>query len=145
MFNSFQKFGWLVSTYTTTEKELIGIERINQFLKNKTESFSKDTSSSAIQKGELVFDRVCMTYDPDKPPALNDISFKCTKGNKIAVCGRTGSGKSTILNCAIGLYKTNKGRILIDGQPKSFQELKNLRKHIVITLPFFIRLNFFDI
>ena len=121
-----------MGSYTSTERELIGLERINQYLKNKTESFSADEEIDSPSKGEsLKLENVVMSYDPPKPPALKGISFECAKGKKVAICGRTGSGKSSILNCAIGLYKTEKGEIRMGGNSKTFQQLKDLRKNIV--------------
>lgn len=133
-FNYFYaKFGNFVTSYTSTERELIGIERINQYLKNNTESFSTNEQLKSTNNSDsLKFENVVMSYDPSKPPALKGISFECSKGKKVAICGRTGSGKSSILNCSIGLYKIEKGQILIGGSSKDFQQLKDLRKNIVI-------------
>lgn len=120
-------------TYTATERELIGVERINEYINNDTEYFSEESSAHHEPAGNtsIEFKNVVMSYDPSKPAALRGINLKCPPGMKVAICGRTGSGKSSVLNCAIGLYQITSGEILYKGKSKTLQELRELRKHLV--------------
>ena len=56
--------------------------------------------------------------------ALKKFNLKIRKGEKIAFCGRTGSGKTSILNCLFNLYSINEGQIFIDGIPINEYSLK---------------------
>ena len=56
--------------------------------------------------------------------ALKNLNLKIKRGEKIAFCGRTGSGKTSILNCLFNMYPVNKGEIYIDGIPISTFSLK---------------------
>ena len=63
---------------------------------------------------EIEFKNVCFGYDPGSL-ILKDVSFRCSKGDKIAIVGTTGSGKTTIANLLAGLYFPLSGQILING------------------------------
>ena len=62
--------------------------------------------------GEISFQNVSFQYD--QQAILSDVSFTVKKGQKVAICGPTGAGKSTIVNLLVRLYDPNKGKILID-------------------------------
>ena len=67
--------------------------------------------------GNIVFDHVTFRYNKGDEPALKDISFEFKNGEIIALVGKTGSGKSTILKLLSNLYTQESGNILIDGMP----------------------------
>ena len=67
--------------------------------------------------GDIVFDHVTFRYNKGDEPALKDVSFEFKKGEIIALVGKTGSGKSTILKLLSNLYTQESGSILIDGRP----------------------------
>ncbi len=56
-----------------------------------------------------------LTYDNGKSMALKDVSFKVKAGERVAFCGRTGSGKSSIMNLIVKLYPISNGTIRING------------------------------
>lgn len=68
----------------------------------------------AIQ-GEIEFREVSFSYRPDAPLVLNRVSFRIRPGEKVAVIGRIGSGKSTLQKLALGLYQPTAGMVLVDG------------------------------
>lgn len=84
-------------------------------------------------KGEIIFDRVSFAYKPEAP-VLKNVSFTIQPGEKIAIVGYTGSGKTTIINLLNRLYDWQKGTILIDGVNIKEYDLKNLRNQIA-TVP----------
>ena len=65
--------------------------------------------------GEVVFDRVSLRYRAGLPIVLSDVSFAISAGQKVGVCGRTGSGKSTTLLALLRLAEAETGHIFIDG------------------------------
>ena len=66
-------------------------------------------------KGEVEFKNVTFTYPGGNEPTLKDLSFKIMQGEKVAILGKMGSGKSTIARLLAGLYEPDVGSILIDG------------------------------
>ena len=65
--------------------------------------------------GEIEFKDVTFSYPGAEMPSLVDVSFKIKPGEKVAILGRVGSGKSTLQKLAMGLFQPNEGAVLIDG------------------------------
>jgi ATP-binding cassette, subfamily B, multidrug efflux pump len=65
--------------------------------------------------GKIVFDRVTFTYPGSEEPALSDISMHIRKGDRIGIVGRTGAGKTSLVQLIPRIYDPQKGRILLDG------------------------------
>jgi ATP-binding cassette, subfamily B, multidrug efflux pump len=70
----------------------------------------------AISRGEVAFDDVVFHYDLDKPALMNHLSLHIKSGEKIGLVGRSGAGKSTIVNLLLRFYDVQSGSIKIDGQ-----------------------------
>lgn len=81
-------------------------------------------------KGNIEFKNVSFKYAPELPYALKDISFKIELGKTLAILGRTGSGKSSIVNVLLRLYDINEGEILVDGHEVKDVTLNSLRENI---------------
>jgi len=81
--------------------------------------------------GHIKFENVTFGYDPNKP-VIADISFEVKPGEKVAIVGPTGSGKSTLIKLIPRFYDPQSGRILIDGIDVRKVKVKSLRKHIGI-------------
>jgi len=81
--------------------------------------------------GKISFDHVTFSYN-HQSPAIKDISFSTKPGEKIAIVGPTGAGKSTLVNLFIQLYKTKQGKILFDGKDAATLNLRSLRERIGI-------------
>ena len=118
--------GWVTSIVQQAEASQ---ERINEFLEQVPE-ISNDTDASSVLQGTIEFKKVGITYDDTNITALKDISFKVNPGETIAILGKTGSGKSTIVNLISRLYDASNGTILIDGVPIKKTNLDNLRNQI---------------
>lgn len=115
--------GWVTSIVQEAEASQ---NRINEFLKTKPEIQNKNTELSEI-KGEIEFKEVSFTYDDTNIQALKNVSFKVKSGQTLAVIGKTGSGKSTILDLVGRLYDVDHGTILIDQKPIETLNLYSLR------------------
>ncbi|OHA63018.1 MAG: hypothetical protein A2748_03815 [Candidatus Wildermuthbacteria bacterium RIFCSPHIGHO2_01_FULL_45_20] len=83
-------------------------------------------------KGKLEFRNVSFSYDEDQAPALHDINFIANPGQKIALVGRSGQGKSTLVDLISLYYRPTRGSILIDGRDTRRIHLDNLRSQIAI-------------
>ena len=82
-----------------------------------------------VSRGAIVFDHVSFEYRPHEP-VLNDLSFTVEPGQKIAIVGPTGSGKTTIIKLLNRFYDVQSGRILVDGIDVREWDLRALRRTI---------------
>ncbi|MBQ1523028.1 MAG: ABC transporter ATP-binding protein, partial [Erysipelotrichaceae bacterium] len=80
--------------------------------------------------GEIEFDHVSFRYEDDLPEALHDIDFKIKKGETFAIMGRTGAGKTTVVNLITRLFDVTDGEIRLDGHAIKQIPLKVLRENI---------------
>ena len=118
--------GWVTSMVQQAEASQ---KRINEFLKEVPEIQNTTTNSFKIE-GNIEFKNVSITYDDTNITALKDVSFFVKKGEKVAILGKTGSGKSSITNLISRLYDVDKGSVLIDNTPIKEINLIDLRKDI---------------
>jgi ATP-binding cassette subfamily B protein len=119
--------GWITSMVQRAEASQ---ERINEFLSESPNIKNNSPESSEDILGDIEFKNVSFTYEDTNIVALKNISFKVKKGETLAIMGKTGSGKSTILELIGRLYDVNKGEILIDGKPIESYNLDELRKQL---------------
>lgn len=82
-------------------------------------------------QGEVIFENVGFSYSPDRV-ALKNISLHARPGERVALVGPTGAGKSTLVNLLPAFYELTSGRILIDGQEVSRVWLESLREQISV-------------
>jgi ATP-binding cassette subfamily C protein LapB len=80
--------------------------------------------------GGIEFKNVHLTYPGQKLPALSDVSFRIEPGERVALIGRIGSGKTTIEKLVLGLYEPEKGAVLIDGTDIRQLDPADLRRNI---------------
>lgn len=118
--------GWVSSMIQEAEASQ---KRINEFLKIEPEIKNNSKGHSAID-GEISFNNVSFTYDDTNIVALKNIDFTIKKGETLAILGKTGSGKSTILSLISRLYDVTEGQITIDGKEISQLHLFDLRNSI---------------
>ncbi|MHA1796266.1 MAG: ABC transporter ATP-binding protein [Promethearchaeota archaeon] len=112
-------------------QSLFGIlERLLESSEQKDIKESTDYQLPALSlKGEIEFNRVYFAYTPEKP-ILQNISFKAFPGERIAIVGPTGAGKTTIASILMRFYSHQNGEILIDGEKIESYPLTALRKSI---------------
>ncbi|RAJ07475.1 ATP-binding cassette subfamily B protein [Arenibacter echinorum] len=118
--------GWVTSIVQRAEASQ---KRINQFLQEEPNIVSTVKEETPI-KGKIEFKNVTFTYEDTNITALNNISFTINKGETVAILGKTGSGKSTILDLIARLYDIESGEILIDDIPIKQLNLQSLRQSI---------------
>lgn len=95
----------------------------------------KETSSDELEgvKGEVVFDNVSFSYNKDKP-LLENVSFRIKAGQKAAVVGPTGCGKTTLINLLMRFYDVDSGHITVDGKDITSVTRDSLRAHFGMVL-----------
>ena len=105
----------------------ISASRINEVLDTKISisdgHFERVDNNSPYA---IEFDKVSFKYQDSEDYVLKDIDFRVKKGEKVAIIGSTGSGKSTILNLLMRFYDVSEGKILVDGMDIKSYKLKNL-------------------
>ena len=118
--------GWVSSMVQEAEASQ---KRINEFLKIQPEIENTHSAKSDIN-GTIEFKNVRFVYEDSRITALNDVSFSIEKGKTLAILGKTGAGKSSILSLISRLYDVTEGEILIDGKSIKEQNLYDLRNSI---------------
>ena len=107
------QFANLITSYQQTKTAL---NSLNELMEREIE---RPRSKRFIQhpcfEGKIEFHNVTFTYPGETKPALDNVSFVIEPGDRVAIIGRIGSGKSTIQKLMLGFYKPDKGSILIDG------------------------------
>ncbi|KAK9899697.1 P-loop containing nucleoside triphosphate hydrolase protein [Cystobasidium minutum MCA 4210] len=93
---------------------------------------SKVAHTDWITAGSIMFQNVVLRYKPELPPALNSISFKVQGGQKVGIVGRTGCGKSTVLQALFRMIECESGQIHIDGIDIRQLPRKTLRQALTI-------------
>ncbi len=110
---------------------LAGAERIFDLMDEDPDDYRDELATGKRLQGEIEFDHVWLAYNPGEW-VLKDISFKVRPGEKIALVGHTGSGKTSIVNLILGMYPYQQGEILIDGKPLKKYALTDIRANIGI-------------
>lgn len=118
--------GWVTSLVQEAEASQ---KRINEFLKEEPQ-IKNNTALHSDIKGKIEFKNVSFKYEDTGIEALNHLSFSINQGETLAIIGKTGSGKSTILDLIGRLYDVDSGEILIDNTPIENINLKDLRTSI---------------
>tara|TARA_R110002049_G_scaffold283548_2_gene463625 strand:+ start:4898 stop:6649 length:1752 start_codon:yes stop_codon:yes gene_type:complete len=118
--------GWLTSVIQRAEASQA---RINEFLQEVPEIKNTVTTPMEVN-GKIEFKNVSFTYDDTNITALQNISFTINEGETVAIIGKTGSGKSTILDLIARLYDVSSGDILFDDTPIKDFNLNSLRQNI---------------
>ena len=107
----------------------VSAKRIQEVLDTKT-SIQDQGEKSLKEVNELTFSHVSFHYTGGEEKVLDDLSFTIKKGEKLAVIGSTGSGKSTLVKLIPRFYEPTKGEILINGINYEQYDLHSLRKQI---------------
>lgn len=114
-------------------KALVASDRINEILDKPSEYLNNGTLAPDI-KGDIEFKDVSFKFSDTQEHLLKKVNFKIKAGQTVAVIGRTGSGKSTIINLLLRMYDYADGDILIDGIPLKDIEKKHIRNRIGVVL-----------
>jgi len=118
--------GWIASL---SQQAAASQKRINEFLFTQP-SITNPANDPQPLKGHIVFENVGFVYPDTGIRALQNVSLEIKPGQKLAIIGRTGSGKTTIADLLVRMYDVTEGRITIDGRDIREHDLANLRRRI---------------
>ncbi len=119
--------GWIASII---QQAAASQKRINEFLDTEPTIGSTARLARRPLDGQVTFDKVSFTYPDTGIQALKNISFDLMPGQKMAIVGRTGSGKTTVADLLVRMYDVSSGKILIDNKDIREHDLANLRQNI---------------
>jgi ATP-binding cassette subfamily B protein len=124
--------------FTAIQAGLTAIERVSDIMREPIEirdaAITKTLyTESTAARGEIRFEQVSFGYKPDEY-VLHDLTFTIHPGEKVALVGPTGAGKSSIIRLLTRLYEVNEGRILIDGIDVRDLPQAELRRHMGVIL-----------
>ena len=118
--------GWVTSMIQQAEASQL---RINEFLQHQPEIQNHSITPITLQ-GKVDFKNVTFTYDDTNITALKKVTFSAEAGETVAILGKTGAGKSTIIELIARLYDAKEGSILMDGNSIETVNLNDLRNQI---------------
>lgn len=117
--------GWVASI---TQQAAASQKRINEFLKQKPEIAPDPSKPERPVRGRIEFRNVRFVYPDTGICALDNVSFVIEPGERIAITGKTGAGKTSIADLLLRLYDPTEGEILLDGIPLREYNLDQLRR-----------------
>ena len=129
----FRPLRQIADKFNTLQMGMVAANRIFKILDthSKINNLGKDVFNS--KDGSIEFKNVNFSYN-EKEVVLNNVSFKIKKGEKVAIVGATGSGKTTIVNLITRFYDAQKGKIIIGGINVRDYEIESLRNKISLVL-----------
>lgn len=137
MLNAVQVIQVVVREWADVESAMNSTERLHTYAHSLPEQ--PETSTKSAQgwptRGEVIFLDLHMRYRPDLPEALRGINLHIEAGEKVAIVGRTGAGKSSIVNALFRLTECSGGSISIDGHDISKIQLQDLRGKALSIIP----------
>lgn len=115
MRNFTQPITQLAAISNTLQQTIAASERVFEFLDEAEESPERNLASASAVKGSVAFEHIAFGYDAAKP-IIHDFSACVEQGEKVAIVGPTGAGKTTLVKLLMRFYDINGGDIKIDGQ-----------------------------
>ncbi|XP_041636480.1 ATP-binding cassette sub-family C member 9 isoform X2 [Cheilinus undulatus] len=130
---------WVVRNLADLEVQMAAVKKVNSFLSTESENYEGSMDSTQVpenwpQNGEIKIQDLCVRYDPMLKPVLKHVNAYIEPGQKVGICGRTGSGKSSLSLAFFNMVDMFEGKIIIDGIDICKLPLQTLRSRLSIIL-----------
>ncbi|XP_044042038.1 ATP-binding cassette sub-family C member 9 isoform X7 [Siniperca chuatsi] len=130
---------WVVRNLADLEVQMAAVKKVNSFLSTESENYEGSMDTSQVpenwpQNGEIKIQDLCVRYDPVLKPVLKHVNAYIEPGQKVGICGRTGSGKSSLSLAFFNMVDIFEGKIVIDGFDICKLPLQTLRSRLSIIL-----------
>uniref|UniRef100_A0A8C3BQR6 ATP binding cassette subfamily C member 9 n=1 Tax=Cairina moschata TaxID=8855 RepID=A0A8C3BQR6_CAIMO len=130
---------WVVRNLADLEVQMGAVKKVHSFLNMESENYDGYLDSSQVpkdwpQEGEIKIENLCVRYENNLKPVLKHVKAYIKPGQKVGICGRTGSGKSSLSLAFFRMVDIFDGRIVIDGIDISKLPLHTLRSRLSIIL-----------
>ncbi|XP_036977820.1 ATP-binding cassette sub-family C member 9 isoform X3 [Acanthopagrus latus] len=130
---------WVVRNLADLEVQMAAVKKVNSFLTTESENYEGSMDTSQVpenwpQDGEIKIQDLCVRYDPMLKPVLKHVNAYIEPGQKVGICGRTGSGKSSLSLAFFNMVDIFEGKIVIDGIDICKLPLQTLRSRLSIIL-----------
>jgi ABC-type multidrug transport system fused ATPase/permease subunit len=136
-----QTLNWFVRQTSDVETHIVSVERLSEYsndretfpYEKRTDDDDQVLADSWPQKGKLELKNFSLVYKKDNPPALDNLELHIENGQKVGICGRTGSGKSSLALSLFRLFEPEeKSQYILDGVDCMRIDLERLRKTLTI-------------
>ncbi|XP_050516933.1 probable multidrug resistance-associated protein lethal(2)03659 [Diabrotica virgifera virgifera] len=126
-------FQWGMRQWSELENQMTSVERVQEYadLKHEEDNHTAEPDKTWPDQGKVEFKNMSLQYSPDDPPVLKNLSFVIQPSEKVGIVGRTGAGKSSLIQAVFRLTHID-GSILIDDIDTKSVALKKLRSKISI-------------
>lgn len=125
--------GDLSDKFSILQNAISSMKKIDEFLTENREEENIEKGKAIESKGNISLNNVCFSYEKNNN-VLENINLKTEKGQKIAIVGYTGAGKSTLANLILAFYKPTSGEIYFEGENLLSLSKQQLRKNMAIVL-----------
>ncbi|KAG9342260.1 hypothetical protein JZ751_016762 [Albula glossodonta] len=130
---------WVVRNLADLEVQMAAVKKVNSFLSTESENYEGSMDVSQVpedwpQQGEIKIQDLSVRYDPMLKPVLKHVNAYINPGQKVGICGRTGSGKSSLSLAFFNMVDMFEGKIVIDGIDICKLPLQTLRSRLSIIL-----------
>ncbi|KAI4597228.1 hypothetical protein KJ359_004741 [Pestalotiopsis sp. 9143b] len=124
----------LIKMWTMMESSIGAVARVKRFA-TETESEERNDPSTEVAadwptQGAIEFQSLVAAHGPDSEPVIKGLSMTIKPGEHVAICGRSGSGKTSLILALLQMLETQEGRILVDGINVSTVSLTDTRSHL---------------
>ena len=130
-------FPWMIRQSAEVTNQMVSVERILEFCRLESEPPLETDSDKMLdeawpERGNIDVNNLSVRYRPGLPLALDDVSFALDGGSRVGIVGRTGSGKSSLVQALFRVLEADEGTISIDGVDIATVGLHRLRKSISV-------------
>ncbi|KAL4141386.1 hypothetical protein QTP88_004034 [Uroleucon formosanum] len=125
---------WVVKFFADLEMYMSAVERTEEFATIPIENYRNENIITRAwpTKGCIVLDKVSVKYNESQEPVISNVSLNIPPGQKVGICGRTGSGKSSLVMSILNMVPIRDGSIMIDGVDINNVPLQSLRSRISV-------------